>query len=431
MNIRIALVSTFSLLASLGAAAQAQNATPRYVIHDLGALPGGGFSQPGTLNDAGVVAGVSVALAPDGFQHAVLWVGGHLVDLNQPDDHGLNAMAFGINSLGRVSIQTETSAYDPNGEDFCAYKRQDPHVCVGAVWQGGRFISLPTLGGNNSTVQNVNSLGQIPGVAETAVSDPSCASKLPSQKLRYQAVIWGPDLRSVKPLPLFGNDTVSVGMWMNDKGQTVGISGVCSNTNPPPIAAGPHAVLWEADGTPVDLGNLGSTAVNAALAINNLGEVVGASSLRDDSTPFNGTVGFLWTRQYGMKDLGTLPGDVASAGAAINDAGEIVGVSTDPAGNIRAVCWHNGKPVDLNTLVAAGSNLYLLWAAAINNRGEIAGWGVDTSTGEIHTFLAVPNRMHDGSIPDVQFDSPAMAPRELPDEVRQRLPRAYFGRQQH
>ena len=206
----------------------------------------------------------------------------------------------------------------------------------------------------------------------------------------------------------------------------MGVSGVCSNTSPPPLAVGPHAILWEADGTPVDLGNLGSTAGSAALAINNLGEVVGASSLRDDSTIFNGNVGFLWTRQHGMKNLGTLPGDVASGAVAINDAGEIVGVSTDPAGNIRAVCWHNGIPVDLNK-VSAGSNLYLLWAAAINNRGEITGWGVDTSTGETHTFLAVPNRMRGGSIPDVQFDSPAIAPRDIPDEVRQRLSRGYVG----
>ena len=268
-------------------------------------------------------------------------------------------------------------------------------------------------------------------MAETAVSDSSCASKLPGQKLRYQAVIWGPDLRSVKPLPLLGNDTVSVALWMNDKGQAVGASGACSNTSPPPIAGGPHAILWEADGRPVDLGNLGSTAGSAALAINNLGEVVGASSLRDDSTPFNGNVGFLWTRQHGMKNLGTLPGDVASGAVAINDAGEIVGISIDPAGNLRAVYWHDSVPIDLNTQVAAGSNLYLLWAADINNRGEITGWGVDNSTGEIHTYLAVPNRMHDGSIPDVQFDSPAIAPREFPDEVRQRLARGYLSRIQH
>jgi probable HAF family extracellular repeat protein len=427
MTTRFPLVTGISLALVLCAAAQAQNATARYVIHDLGALPGGGFSLPGTLNDAGVVAGFSVA--SDGLQHPVLWVGGHLVDLAHTDDHGLNAQAFGINSLGRVSIQTETSAYDPNGEDFCLYGTH--RVCVAAAWQGGRFISLPTLGGNNGTVGNVNSFGQIAGVTETAVSDPSCAAKLPSQKLRYQAVIWGPDLRSVKPLPLLANDTVSVALWVNDKGQAVGASGNCNNTTPPPIAGGPHAVLWEADGTPVDLGNLGSTAGNAALGINNRGDVVGASSLRDDSTIYNGIVGFLWTKLHGMKNLGTLPGDVASAGAAINDAGEIVGISIDPAGNPRAVYWHDGKWADLNSLVAGGSNLYLLWAADINNRGEITGWGVDTSTGEIHAYIALPNRMPGGSIPDVQFDSPAIAPRELPDEVRQRLARAYLSRTQH
>ena len=423
MSTRFQLVSSISLALTLCAATQAQTLTGRYVIRDLGALPGGGFSQPGTLNDTGVVAGLSVA--SDGIQHAVLWVDDQIVDLNHSDDHGLNAVAFGINAFGRVSMQAEARAYDPNGEDFCAYGTH--RVCTAAVWQGGRFINLPTLGGNNSTVGNVNSLGQIPGVAETAVWDASCGSKLPSQKLQYRAVIWGPDLRSVKPLPLMGNDTVSVAMWMNDKGQAVGISGVCSNTNPPPIAAGPHPVLWEADATSVDLGNLGSALGNVGLAINNRGDVVGASQLRDDATLSNGTVGFLWTRQHGMRNLGTLRGDLASGAVAINDVGEIVGISIDPAGKLRATYWHNGIPVDLNTQVASGSNLYLLWAADINNGGEITGWGVDISTGEIHTYLAIPNRMHDGTIPPVQFDSRAIAPRELPNEVRQRLARGYLN----
>jgi probable HAF family extracellular repeat protein len=423
MTTRFPLVTGISLALTLCAAAQAQNAAPRYVIHDLGALPGGGFSLPGTVNDAGVVAGFSVA--SDGLQHPVLWVGGQILDLDHSGDHGLNTQAFGINSLGRVSIQTETSAYDPNGENFCLYGTG--RECVAAVWQGGRFISLPTLGGNNGTVGNVNSFGQIAGVAETAVSDPSCAFLLPNQKLLFRAVIWGPDLRSVRQLPLLKNDTVSFALWINDKGQAVGGSGACSNTQPPAPAYGSHAVLWEADGTPVDLGNLGSATLNAGIGINNLGEVVGASSLRDDATLSNGNFGFLWTRQHGMKNLGTLSGDTASAALAINDSGEIVGVSTDPAGNNRAAYWHNGRPVDLNTQVAAGSNLYLLFAAAINNRGEITGWGVDTSTGEIHTYLAVPNRMHDGTIPAVQFDSPAIAPRDIPDEVRQRVARGYLS----
>jgi probable HAF family extracellular repeat protein len=213
---------------------------------------------------------------------------------------------------------------------------------------------------------------------------------------------------------------------MNDRGQVVGTSGNCSNTNPPPIAGGQHSVLWETDGSPVDLGNLGSSVENAALAINNPGQVVGASSLRNDSTPFNGTHAFVWTRQHGMKDLGTLAGDVASGAVSINDAGEIVGISIDAEGNPRAVYWHRGRPVDLNTQVASGSNLYLLWAADVNNRGEIAGWGIDTSTQEIHTYLAVPNRMRNNAIPEVQLDLPSTAaPVSLPGDVRQRFERGY------
>ena len=426
MRLRIALVSSFSMLILLGALAQAQDSTARYVIRDLGALPGGGFSQPGLVNEAGVVAGLSTA--SDGIQHAVLWVGDQIIDLNSSGDRGLNAGAFGINALGLVSLQTETSAYDPNGEDFCGYGTH--HVCTAAVWHGGRFVVLPSLGGNNSTVGNVNSRGQIPGVAETAIADPACASRVPSQKLRYQAVVWEPGRHRVRALPLPGTDTVSLALWMNDRGQVVGISGNCSNTNPPPIAGGQHAILWEPDGAAVDLGNLGYSQ-SAALAINNLGQVVGASSLRVDSTFFNGAHAFVWTRQHGMKDLGTLAGDVASGAVSVNDAGEIVGISIDPAGNPRAVYWRYGRPVDLNTQVAAGSNLYLLWAGDINNRGEITGWGVDTSTGEIHTYLAVPNRMRDNAIATEQLDLSSTAPSSLPTDVQQRFERAYPTQRYH
>ena len=88
------------------------------------------------------------------------------------------------------------------------------------------------------------------------------------------------------------------------------------------------------------------------------------------------------------------------------------------------------KP-DLNTHVAGGSNLYLLWAADINNRGEITGWGVDTSTGEIHTYLAIPNRMRDNATSPVQFDSPSIARVPLPGDIRQTLERSYLRQRQH
>jgi hypothetical protein len=38
----------------------------------------------------------------------------------------------------------------------------------------GKFINPPALGGNNSTVGNVNSFGQIAGLAETEIMDEAC-----------------------------------------------------------------------------------------------------------------------------------------------------------------------------------------------------------------------------------------------------------------
>jgi probable HAF family extracellular repeat protein len=360
---------------------------PRYTVIDLGTLPGGSFSQPGFLSDNGLVAGMSTI--SDGTQHAVLWGSGLKMDLGKP---GLNSYAFGVNGRGQVIIQGESSEADPNNENFCAYGTG--RKCLAFLWQRGVLTPLPTLGGNNATVGPINSRGEIAGVAENSTRDPQCPPGLsPSgtgpQILDYEAVIWGPGQGEIRELHPLSGDTVGLAVWINDNGQAVGASGTCANSSLPPLAFGPHAVLWDKDGSAHDLGNLGSTKLNMALSINNQGQVVGLSSLTPESSPFFGTHAFLWTRTEGMRDLGTLPGDVVSVGSGINDKGQIVGPSFDADGNPRPYLWQNGVMTDLNTLVPANSPLYLLWAAGINARGEIAGFGVNHS-GDVHAFLAIP-----------------------------------------
>jgi len=71
------------------------------------------------------------------------------------------------------------------------------------------------------------------------------------------------------------------------------------------------------------------------------------------------------------------------------DEGAVVGLSLDSGFNGRAFLWENGVMTDLNTLVPAGSNLFLLSACSINAREEIAGLAI-TSQGEFHAFLATP-----------------------------------------
>jgi probable HAF family extracellular repeat protein len=103
---------------------------------------------------------------------------------------------------------------------------------------------------------------------------------------------------------------------------------------------------------------------------------------------------FLWTSAKGIEDLGVVSGDLVGAGLSINNLGQVVGASISapgPAGgNPRAFLWQNGVMSDLNTLVQANSPLYLLNACAINDVGEITGFGA-TSTGEVHAFLAIPS----------------------------------------
>jgi probable HAF family extracellular repeat protein len=358
-----------------------------YTITDLGVLHGGSFSQASQGNtDNGMIAGVSDT--PDGTQHAVLWQFGQAIDLAAKGLGGQNSFAVGLNEKAVVVGVAETAESDP--EDFCAY-----HTglrCVPFLWQNGEMIQLPTLGGNNGAVSAVNKKGAMAGLAQTAVKDSTCLAPISHD---YEAVVWGPAANQIRPLRPLPGDSVGVAFWINDLGQVVGTSGTCSNTLPYGVIVGPHAVLWDADGTPVDLGNLGGSvdvtlfAVgNRAIYINNKSQVVGGSTLAGNKTGH----AFLWTREAGMKDLGVLPGDNNSGAIAINERGEIVGVSNDTDGNGRAFLWRNGLMSDLNTLVPSESPLYLVAAIGINDRGEIVGFGA-TEGGDIHAFLASPNEI--------------------------------------
>jgi probable HAF family extracellular repeat protein len=399
----------------LSAVAMAQ---PRYTVTDLGTLPGGTFSQASFVSNSGLVTGV--ATAADGTQHSVLWLGGRLFDIT-PRAKGLNSEAFSVNQWGQASVQAEVAAKDPNNENFCAYG--SGLKCLPFLWVYGSMIPLPTLGGNNGSVGNINNRGLMAGYAENTRRDPECPSGVSlsgtgPQVLDFEAVIWGPGINQVRELRPLPGDTVGAALWINDDGQAVGMSGSCANTEIPPIAFGPHAVLWDRDGTPTDLGNLGASALNVSLSVNNQGQAVGFSSLTPQSSPFNGTHAFLWTKGTGMRDLGTLPGDVVTGGASINDRSQVVGPSFDPDGNPRAFLWQNGVMSDLNDL-APGSPLYLLWASAINSSGQIAGFGA-TSTGDIHGFLATPGKTRPND--SQELVRPAALPEEVRKLIRQQLP---------
>jgi probable HAF family extracellular repeat protein len=182
-------------------------------------------------------------------------------------------------------------------------------------------------------------------------------------------------------------DTVGFAFGINDTGQAVGSSGVCSNTSLPPVhPGGAHAVLWEKDGSVIALGGLPGGVSNVAGNINNRGEVTGTSQLADGSVH-----SFLWSKEKGMHDLGSLPGAVVTVAPCcntINDSGEVVGFSFDATGNVTPFVWRDNRMTDLNTLIPKDSGWQLLFAQSLNDAGEIVGQGL--IGGESHAFLAVP-----------------------------------------
>jgi probable HAF family extracellular repeat protein len=381
-------LSTVSLLAGIvipvRMAAQEQPAvqTPalvRYEVIDLGTLPGGTFSQPFFMNNHNVIAGSSNL--SNNTQHAVLWFGHRIRDLGTLG--GPNSFAFAVNAVGSAAGEAETSVSDPAGEDFCGFGTH--LICSPFVWSRAGMKPLPTLGGNNGAANLINRWGIVAGVAENTTADPACPAP---QVYQFKPVVWG-NGKAIE-LPTENGDPEGIAFAINDYGQAVGGSGVCSTFNPNTFNSlqSVHALLWQ-NGKAVDLGNLGGTTGkalgNIAFAINNRGQAVGTSDLAGDTTSH----AFLWTQATGMQDLGTLPGDVASLAPGINDQGVVVGLSLSSSFSPRAFVWQKGVMTDLNTLVQANSPLYLLTACGINSRGEITGLGA-TSTGEIHTYRAVP-----------------------------------------
>lgn len=325
----------------------------QYTLVTLDSL-GGSVSFAININSSGQASGTSL-LSGNEIEHAQIWENPpHTIDLGTLG--GPNSAIFQyLHGVPRQFVGwSETSAIDPNDENFCGFGTS--HVCLGFSWQNGTMRSLPTLGGNNDNTNDVNKRGQMVGAAETSTQDASC---IPPHVLDYLGVIWQPNGKIITLPPLPG-DTVSYAYTITQSGQdTVGNSGSCA-------APTTHALLWH-NASPINLGNLGGS-VNVALDINNRGQVVGNSDLSGNTV----THSFLW--EHGtMSDLGTLPGDVDSFTGGINDEGQVVGESCDASGNCRGYLWQNGSMYDLNTLIPQSSGLFVPFGANINDSGQIVG----------------------------------------------------------
>ncbi len=321
-------------------------------------------------------------------QTGFLWYRGQIINvgtLGGPACPYCSSEAGGPNAAGVSPVISETAILDRNKEDFCGFGTN--LQCLGAIYKNGSLIPLaPLAGGNNSQAYWTNKGGQTVGFSETGTEDGNCI--MPSQFYRFSAVKWSANGTPHALGPLSG-DTVSFGLGINDIGQAVGVSGLCSDTTFPPnnTPGGPHAVFWDSNGTPVLVPDLvNAVGNNVASSINNIGDVVGTQVTSDGNVH-----SYLWSKAGGLQDL-MFPNafvTVTPCCHSINDKREATGFAFDENGP-QAFVWRDGIFTDLNTVLPAGTPWYIFNTASINEAGQIAASGFNMNTGEMHAVLLTP-----------------------------------------
>ena len=334
-----------SLAAALGAVA----APPAYVVVDLGTLAGPGeVADPGSfaagISVDGRVVGTSVTNGPHheffGFRRAA----GTVVGLPPlaGDEH---SVATAVNAAGdAVGMSYALAALATHGVRWSA---------------SGGATSLGTFVPRALSASGV-AVGQIPVAGAPGVT---------------RAGRW--DSGVVTDLGTLGGASSSAAGISAD-GWIVGASRLAN-------ATGMHAFLWR-QGVLTDLGTLGGSDAWAE-AINDSHQVVGTS--RTAAGALRAT---LWTLDAGGQvvqktDLGLLGGGASSA-LAISQDGVVVGASGD-----SAFRWSAGSLVDLNTVIASGSQWTLTRATGVNAAGRIVGEG--RHLGLRRAFLLVPRNPAD------------------------------------
>jgi probable HAF family extracellular repeat protein len=286
-------------------------------ITDLGTLEGGYESLANAVNNRGQVVGLATNTIPDPFSFfGVTQAKAFLWQRGVMQDLGTlggpDANAIAINDHGQIAGQSYTNATPNPVLDSCGAFAVNVPTQHPFVWKNGKMTDLGTLGGTCSSVTGQNARGQVIG-----------QSDLPGD-LTFHPFVWD-ERDGLRDLGTLGGDTGLVN-WISDSGDIAGKADL-----PGALPQNHNAVLW-----------------------------------RDDA----------------IIDLGTLPGDSCANAYYVNARGQVVGTSESralcliPTGE-HAFLWEDGGPmIDLNTVIPPGSNLQLTFAVAINDRGEIAGFGV-------------------------------------------------------
>jgi probable HAF family extracellular repeat protein len=311
---------------------------PLFNLTDLGALLGP-MNQALGLNGYGLVVGGSTTPTTSEqpfFDNngVVQWL-----PLFGGESLGGGGYATGINNSNVITGSAETGSGYGHAFSF----------------DGTNLVDLGTFGGQQSSGAAINASGAIVGSADDANNE-------------ARAFLYANG--KMTNLDTFGGAN-SVATAINTTGQVVGFAAF-----PPGAVIG---FLYYPGASNQTLGNLGGP-VCQPYAINDAGQIAGeAGTAAGYNHAFLSLQGF-------MVDLGTL-GGFNSAALGMNNYGQIVGWSENDQLQDHAFLWQNDVMYDLNELIPTNSGWTLQYATAINDAGQIVGYGLNGSDENDQAFL--------------------------------------------
>jgi len=353
---RIAAGIAFILASAALAAAQS------YTITEIGVLKGDNEASAFWINNLGEVVGCSDTKTAEDYpctglvpgQHAFSWTAsGGMKDLGTLTGATVSG-AIGVNDSGTVV-------------GYSNVKGQPATNFVAVQWSSAGVISdLGMLaGGSSSSAFEINSAGEIAG-------DSFLSSGV------VDATSWTSN--KIKNLGGLNKAIFTAGLDINDSGEIVGESVLSYG---PPFSS--RAFLWTGS-TMKNLGVLPGGITSIANAINTSGVIVGQS----DGTSTGGSWhAVMWNASDKIRDLGVLPEGTYSIAFDVNDSGVVVGYGNGFGNETHAMVWTSaGGMQDLNSLIPKDTGWVLVNANAINNLGQITGYG--TKSGYNRAFLLTP-----------------------------------------
>jgi probable HAF family extracellular repeat protein len=337
-------------------------------IHDLGTL-GGSTSFALDVNNHRQVTGNAqeAASEPSPRLNAFLWKSpaGPMTNLDVLPGSNNFSRGYAINDQGVVVGESDNNSSR-------AFRYDSDNGMTGLI----------RLAGDNDrgVAHDINNAGDIVGVSSNGSA---------SRPTKWIAGVPN-DLGTIA-----GTATATGRAWaINQNGTAAGLS-----TN---VAGTSQATLWNG-GSITNLMSLGDgTRFSQAFGLNDQLMVVGSSQIDQTVGELIGTTSttsitraFAWQSgvisELAPFNLYTLANNgpttnYHSVAMDVNNAGLVVGNSQRIAGSAAvATLWRDGIPVDLNSLLPAGSGWNLLSAEGINERGDIVGFG--TFNGASRAFL--------------------------------------------